>query len=280
MVHSHRACPVGAEPHATAAEAGPDEAAPVAASPAPPTYSEYLQLPTLLALQRPLGSPPVPDEMLFIIVHQTHELWFKQMLCELSRSIRAIDARELPAACAALERTAKIVRLLGEHMSVLETMPPEEFGRFRAALGTASGLESEQFRRFERLAGSLPAASRGRAGGSLEQAPSASVRQAFWRSLGEAPAPLAEAMGDREPSQLGTELAEWLAEPALEAQRGLARAMLAFDRQLVLWRRQHFEMARRMIGEKLGTGGSSGASYLRSTMDRRFFPELWSVEPR
>jgi tryptophan 2,3-dioxygenase len=280
MVHSHRGCPIGPEPLTRSVEAGAEGSAPVAVPPVPPTYSEYLQLPALLALQRPLGSPAVPDEMLFIIVHQTHELWFKQMLCELSRSVGAIDARELPPACAALERTAKIVRLLAEHMSVLQTMPPEEFGRFRAALGTASGLESEQFRRLERLAGSLPAAPCGLSALGTEQVPSVSVRQAFWRSLGEPPAPLANAMGDREASQLGTELSEWLAEPALEAQRGLARSMLAFDRQLVLWRRQHFEMARRMIGEKLGTGGSSGASYLRSTMDRRFFPELWSVEPR
>jgi tryptophan 2,3-dioxygenase len=285
MVHSHRGCPIGAEPRATAVEPGPDRgtadgAAPAAASRVPPTYSEYLQLPALLGLQRPLGDPAVPDEMLFIVVHQTHELWFKQMLSELSRTIGAIDARDWPLACAALERTAKIVRLLDEHMSVLETMPPEEFGRFRAALGTASGLESEQFRRFERLAGSLPAGSRGLSGSGSERVASTSVREAFWRSLGEAPAPLVEAMGDREASQLGTELAEWLTEPTLEAQRGLARAMLGFDRQLVLWRRHHFEMARRMIGEKLGTGGSSGASYLRSTMDRRFFPELWSVEPR
>jgi tryptophan 2,3-dioxygenase len=300
MVHPHRSCPLGAEPRVAPDAVEPDavtrdaaavgtvmpdavapDLVPSSASSGAPSYSEYLQLPALLSLQRPLGTPVVHDEMLFIIVHQTHELWFKQILCELSRSVSAIDALELAPACAALDRTTKIVRLLGEHMSVLETMPAQEFERFRAALGTASGLESEQFRRLERLAGSLPGTlpAESSAGGS-QPAASVSVRQAFWRSLPEAHAPLAEPLRARDVSKLGAQLAVWLDEPALELHRGLARAMLAFDRQLVLWRRQHFEMARRMIGDKLGTGGSSGAPYLRSTMDRRFFPELWSVDSR
>jgi tryptophan 2,3-dioxygenase len=287
MVHPHRSCPFDAEPRVTSEAAAPEAAVPEGGKPSPaapgaPSYSEYLQLPSLLALQRPLGSPVVHDEMLFIIVHQTHELWFKQILCELARSVSAIDAGQLAQACAALDRTTKIVRLLAEHMSVLETMPVAEFDRFRTALGTASGLESEQFRRLERLAGSMPSAARSEpeAGGS-ERSASDSVRQAFWRSLPEAHAPLAEPIRARaDVGKLGAELAVWLDEPALELHRSLARAMLAFDRQLVLWRRQHFEMARRMIGDKLGTGGSSGATYLRSTMDRRFFPELWSVDSR
>jgi tryptophan 2,3-dioxygenase len=235
-------------------------------------YSEYLKLPALLALQCPLTRPAVHDELLFIIVHQTHELWFKQILCELSLLISDIDARSFDTACRTIHRMTRIAQLLSEHMRVLETMPPLEFQRFRVALGTASGIESEQFHRLEQLAGlsnlaALPPLTAG-------SAPSDSVRDAFWRAI-IAAQPGARAPLGADAATLGATLGAWLAAPELAAQRRLAEALFAFDQNMVSWRREHFELARMMIGAASGTGGSSGASYLRATMDRCFFPELW-----
>jgi tryptophan 2,3-dioxygenase len=238
------------------------------------SYSHYLKLPALLALQTPRAIPAVHDEMLFIIVHQTHELWFKQILCELSVLVDDIDGGRMDAACRTLDRIRQIAGLLVEHMRVLETMPAQEFQRFRSVLGTSSGLESEQFHRLEQLAG-LPSRA-ARAPASPGGGSSASVREAFWRALAAHERRHAVDLRPQgDPRALGQALASLLAQPAFAKERGLAEAMLAFDEQVVLWRRQHFEMARRMIGAAEGTGGSSGATYLRDRMDRRFYPELW-----
>jgi len=250
-------------------DGGDQGVAPIAAS-----YSEYLKLPELLGLQCPLARPAVHDELLFIIVHQAHELWFKQLLSELSSLIADVDARAFEAACRTLDRMTRIAHLLFEHMKVLESMQLEEFQRFRSALGTASGIESEQFHRLEQLAGLSP-------GGpprvsAIEAAPSASVREAFWRAVISAQpgVEMPEAAG-ADLAALGRVLARVLTQPALASERRLAEALLAFDEAMVTWRREHFALAHQMLGGAAGTGGSSGAGYLRATMDRRFFPELW-----
>jgi tryptophan 2,3-dioxygenase len=242
------------------------------ATPIAESYSQYLKLPALLALQRPLTRPAVHDELLFIIVHQTHELWFKQILCELSLLISDIDARSFDTAGRTIHRMSRIAHLLSEHMRVLETMPPREFERFRAALGTASGIESEQFHRLEQLAGlsnqaGLPPLTPG-------NGPSDSVRDAFWRAVIAAKPGALVPMG-ADAAALGALLGAWLSAPELAAERRLAEALLAFDQNIVNWRREHFELAHMMIGSAAGTGGSSGSGYLRATMGRCFFPELW-----
>ena len=107
-----------------------------------PTYAELLALPELLSLQRLHAEPKVHDELLFVIVHQAHELWFKQMLAELAEAIRYIDARHWAGACTTLDRLCSIVGLLTRHLDVLDTMSHEDFQRFRAVLGTASGMQS------------------------------------------------------------------------------------------------------------------------------------------
>jgi tryptophan 2,3-dioxygenase len=238
------------------------------------SYSQYLKLPALLALQAPRAIPAVHDEMLFIIVHQTHELWFKQILCELSVLVGDIDGGCMDAACRTLDRMRQIAGLLVEHMRLLETMPAQEFQRFRSVLGTSSGLESEQFHRLEQLAGLPSRAARPRE--SPGSGPSASVRDAFWRAVAaHEPRHAIDLRPHDDPQALGQALATLLAQPAFAKEKSLAEAMLAFDEQVVCWRRQHFEVARRMIGAAEGTGGSSGATYLRDRMDRRFYPELW-----
>lgn len=236
------------------------------------SYSDYLRLPELLSLQCPLSRPVVHDELLFIIVHQTHELWFKQILCELSLLVSDIDARSFDTACRTIDRMTRIARLLSEHMQVLETMPTDEFQRFRTSLGTASGIESEQFHRLEQLAGLSKEATLG----PLTQDPahSQNVREALWRAV-IAARPGARAPTGADAATLGAALGRWLATPELAAERRLAEALLAFDQNMVSWRRGHFELAHRMIGLATGTGGSSGAAYLRATMGRCFYPELW-----
>ncbi len=245
-------------------------------------YGEYLNLPALLSLQQTRGQPPVHDEMLFVIVHQAHELWFKQILFELKALITDIDQGRWASACRTLNRLSAILTLLVQHVEVLDTMPSEEFQRFRAALGSASGMQSEQFRSIERLAGSLPDASAASPPGrACADGGSSSVREAFFRAL-----PGAGLSGEvtlrSEPCLAGASeprafVWRMLEGPGLEEHRHLAERMLHFDEQMMCWRARHCELAQKMIGSTAGTGGSSGARYLHGTLAKRLFPELWLV---
>lgn len=239
------------------------------------TYAEYLELPQLLSLQRPLAQPPVHDEMLFVIVHQAHELWFKQMLLELRVLIEQIDARAWSGAEHTTDRLSAIVGLLICHVDVLKTMPVEEFQRFRAVLGSASGMQSEQFKAIEELA----------AGGAAEEpvtrkrpqsarSVSASVREAFANVTGaDIPANDRTFMSASDVHQSAL-----FCDPAWSRERRLAERLLHFDAEMVRWRMRHAELARAMIGNAAGTGGSAGARYLQGTLDKRFFPELWTAQ--
>jgi tryptophan 2,3-dioxygenase len=229
-------------------------------------YATYLQLPQLLALQKPLTQPAVHDEMLFVIVHQTHELWFKQMIWELRAAISQIDTHLWPAACKTLQRISSIVGLLVQHVVILETMPPSEFQRFRAGLGTASGVQSVQFREIEKLCGYVPISERGRA--SATDAPGA-VRSGS-SNLRQA---LLQACSIAAPDSL-PQLGRWYSDPRFEPQRRLADGLLDLDDQLTLWRESHVRMVRAMIGEQMGTGGSTGVQYLKDTLEQRLLPEL------
>ena len=229
-------------------------------------YATYLQLPQLLALQKPRTEPAVHDEMLFVIVHQTHELWFKQMIWELRAAISQIDSNCWPAACRTLERVSSIVALLVQHVVILETMPPSEFQRFRAGLGTASGVQSVQFREIERLCGYVPISERSQANAAnapgAARSGSSNLRQALLQACSSA----------LSPSLL--ELRRWYSDPSFEPQRRLADGLLDLDDQLTLWREGHVRMVRSMIGEQMGTGGSSGVQYLKDTLEQRLLPEL------
>lgn len=237
-------------------------------------YSDYLQLPALLSLQRPLGAPPVPDELLFIIVHQTHELWFKQLLQDLTLLVSHLDADAWEDAATRLDRLVRILHLLVEHLDVLSSMPASEFQGFRAALGTASGIQSEQYREIERLAG-----------GEREQAPPIpggarrSLRFAFLHALGRAHAAGRGADGPNEAGAKDAGPASQLLHrlwhsPDLVTERAVAERLMAFDEQMAVWRGRHATLAQQMIGDTTGTGGSSGVRYLEDAVARRFFPEL------
>ncbi|HEY8312558.1 MAG TPA: tryptophan 2,3-dioxygenase family protein [Candidatus Baltobacteraceae bacterium] len=243
------------------------------------SYGSYLRVDDLLDLQRPLSEPAHHDEMLFIIIHQVYELWFKQLLHEVDAAMVDLDRDELLRVSKHFRRVDTIQRLLEQQIDVLETMTPQEFNQFRDHLNPASGFQSIQFRELEFLAGlrrtetlehiQMDAAQRGR----LE------------RRLAE------PSLYDKVKSLLAKRgFATGSHDELLESMRRiytnerdhydlylLLEELIAFDERMLLWRGRHIRMVERMIGAKMGTGGSLGAAYLATTLDRRFFPELWEV---
>jgi tryptophan 2,3-dioxygenase len=231
------------------------------------SYGSYLKIPELLALQQ--GLSDAHDELLFIVVHQAYELWFKVLLHELEGARDAIDADDLRAARHFLARVKVIEALLVEQVSVLETMAPQDFLMFRSELAPASGFQSIQFREVEYLSGlkergflkALDEESGARA--RLEQRlAEPSLADAFNTLLERRGLTVAQLY--RDGSRHGDVLE-------------LAEALLDHDEGFRLWRLRHIEMVERQIGDKPGTGGSTGVKYLQSTLQKRFFPELWQV---
>ncbi len=241
----------------------------------PLSYGAYMHVPELLSLQRPLGSPPVPDEMLFIIVQQSQELWFRQLLYDIPRVISALQSDDLAAATRLLSRCCRILRVLGEEVAVLETMPPQEFKRFRHVLSPSSGFESEQFRELE-FAGGLREASllrliekRMDSAGMQARWP-VSLHDAFLGRLARLTADPAEAV-----VQIYSHPAEF---PQLY---DLVEALSEYEVLFSEWRFHHVKLVERAIGDRsMGTAGSSGAGYLGRTLQYRFFPELWEARNR
>ena len=232
------------------------------------SYGSYLKVPELLALQQGLSGEH--DELLFIVAHQAYELWFKVVLYELETVRDRIDADDIFFARHYLRRVYVIERLLVEQIEVLETMSPQDFLAFRSELAPASGFQSVQFREIEFLSGLKEPRYIAR----LEATPD-EVRRLERRleepTLDDALKALIERRGS----------------PALldifrDRERygdlfDLCEALLDHDEAFAHWRARHVLMVERQIGGKTGTGGSSGAEYLRSTLGKRFYPELWEV---
>jgi aminocarboxymuconate-semialdehyde decarboxylase len=277
---------------ATSGVAGP----PVAAEPGQLTYSSYLKVPELLELQQPQSVPPHHDELLFILVHQTYELWFKELLHDLDAVVANLQKAgavphsrdEVYEAARLLRRCTEITRVLVEQFTILETMLPTHFLAFRGLLEPASGFQSEQFREIEFLCGlkdekmlryHRPTAE---AYASLKRRlEEPSLRDVFFGAL--------QAMGKLTPA----------GESATERERFEARAravhelykdehhhrdwidvcerLTEFDELVVSWRLRHIQLVERIIGIRMGTGGSAGASYLKLTLEKKFFPELWEA---
>jgi aminocarboxymuconate-semialdehyde decarboxylase len=272
------------------------DSSPLATEPGHLTYSSYLKVPELLELQQPKSSPPHHDEMLFILVHQTYELWFKELLHDLDAvvaNLRSAGAApqsrdEVYEAARLLRRCTEITRVLVEQFTILETMLPTHFLAFRGLLEPASGFQSEQFREIEFLCGlkdekmlryHRPTAE---AYASLKRRlEEPSLRDVFFGAL--------QAMGKLPPAR----------EEATERERFEARAravhalykdehhhrdwidvcerLTEFDELVVSWRLRHIQLVERIIGIRMGTGGTTGASYLKLTLDKKFFPELWEA---
>ena len=244
------------------------------------TYGSYLQIPDLLSLQTLLSDPPAHDELLFIVVHQAYELWFKELLFELE-SIRDLLARgELPRTRHFLQRVHVIERLLVEQIPVLETMTPQDFLEFRSNLSPASGFQSVQFREIEVVSGlKRPGLVRAlaKAPGDRERMERRLAEPTLWEAFCE----VLEAHGLPMPADDDEVRRKSLLAMARDPDHlqlfELSEALLTHDELFALWRHRHVLMVERQIGSKTGTGGSSGASYLRGTLEQRFYPELWEL---
>ena len=258
----------------------------------PLTYGTYLGLDRILNAQFPQSDEH--DEPLFIAIHQVYELWFKQLLHEVGLLQRSLDGDALPVALATLKRILTILKTLVSQVDVLATMTPLSFGSFRARLASSSGFQSVQFRELEIALGHR-GGSRTRlldmvaaAAGPLEAArmkqrlDSPSVYDAFLRFLDRAGFAMPEEILNRDPSEANPEhdgvrarLAEvYRTRPDLTQ---VCERLVDLDEGLQEWRYRHVKMVERTIGTKSGTGGSSGVEYLRSTLFRTLFPDLWNV---
>jgi tryptophan 2,3-dioxygenase len=232
-------------------------------------YPSYLRLDALLGLQRPLSTPEHPDELLFIVVHQASELWFKVILHELESLVAAMQADDALGALFVMRRVNALVRIVSDQLSALDTLPPHRFAQFRGYLGTSSGSQSAQFRAIEAASG---------------------LREPhFLHALAEHGAPPDIVRRWLERPTLQEQFSAMVANAGstLEALYGadaqsplllLAESLLEYEQGFAMWRFLHVQLVERIIGPGTGgTGGTLGAKYLQRTVSQRFFPELWRV---
>jgi tryptophan 2,3-dioxygenase len=244
------------------------------------TYGSYLRIDELLGQQRPQASPVAHDELLFITIHQVYELWFNQLLHELTDARDRMLAGETYLPRVRLERCHVIARVLVTQVDVLETMTPQDFLSFREHLSPASGFQSVQFRELEFLSGAKDAAYLRRFRGLTDVERVRLERRLAEPSLWDGMlAVLATAGFD--PATPESRVAA-LRRVAHDRGRygaiwDLSEALVQHDALFAQWRARHVLMVERQIGTKSGTGGSSGAPYLRGRLDLRFYPELWEL---
>ena len=242
----------------------------------PLSYNKYLRVQDLINLQDLLSDPAHHDELLFITVHQAYELWFKQILHELDAAIQFLEEDRLPAATRAVARIVEIEKLLVQQIHILESMTPISFLSFRDQLNPASGFQSMQFREIEFSSGLKDERILREFGEdqfAYERLQSRlghpSLADAFYRAL--------ERRGfdvsDRARAVL--EILTHFESRYEEFQ--LAEALMEHDEYFSLWRSHHIKMVERMVGAKRGTGGSEGIGYLKTTLDKKFFPEIWEA---
>ena len=255
----------------------------------PLTYAHYLKLRELLALQQPLSEGPEHDETLFIVIHQVYELWFKVMLHELDHLMASLEADDSVTALHTLKRILTILKLLVSQIDVLETMTPLEFLSFRDRLEAASGFESHQFRELEYVLGQkdrrhferFPDDSNERA--ALEQRFAApSLWDVFIKYLAkEGHRVPAEALSrdPASPTAADPKIQKMLIGVYRDDSKNMqiCERLVDLDEGLQEWRYRHVKMVQRTIGTKGGTGGSSGAEYLASTLFKPVFPDLWAI---
>ena len=236
------------------------------------TYGSYLALDELLELQRPRSSPDHPDELLFIVVHQASELWFKAILHDIDGLIRALEARNAGQALWRVQRVNALMRIVSAQLSSLEALPPQHFAQFRTYLGSSSGSQSVQFRAIEAASG---------------------LRDEHFmhvlREHGDIPELVSQALA--RPTLQDLFLALLAAErvkledlylgPGPTVLFFLAEALLEYEQQFAQWRFKHVQLVERIIGPRTeGTGGTLGSRYLMRTIDQRFFPRLWEVRAK
>jgi len=236
------------------------------------SYGSYLALDELLSLQRPKAVPEHPDELLFIVVHQASELWFKCMLHEMDHLIDAMERGEVMYAVLAVRRLNALVQIVAAQLAALDTLPPQHFAQFRQFLGTSSGSQSAQFR-------ALEAASGARDPHFMQviqehgEVP-ALVRRALER-------PTLEELFERLVAREGATLESLYTGPAPTPLFLLAEGMVEYDSGFARWRFLHVQLVERIIGPDTGgTGGTLGAKYLQRRVSQHFLPRLWAVRAR
>lgn len=241
----------------------------------PLTYASYLRVPELLNLQSPLGPADAQDEMLFIITQQSQELWFKQILHDLRIVLDRLETGDLTFALHLLGRINKIMHVVGQEVTVLATMPPPQFQRFRHVLSSSSGFESVQFRELEMASGLRePTFIK-----LIERHMNVPDIWARWpRSLHDLFLDLIEPLAP-EPVDAVVEV---YMHPERHGQLFLmSEALSEYETRFGEWRFNHIRLVERTIGDRaMGTAGSSGAGYLGKTLGYRFFPELWEARNR
>lgn len=243
---------------------------------APLSYNKYLKVEQIINLQETLSEPTSHDELLFIVIHQTYELWFKQILHEIKATIGWLNENRIFRANHALRVVLAIEKILVSQIHILETMAPIGFLEFRERLNPASGFQSMQFRELEFVSGAkdeqllkffeFDEFAHGRLQARFD-APS--LADTFWKLL--------ERNGFDVLSEENrvASIVEILTHPEKYAELYLLQDLLIeHDEDISLWRYHHLLMVERMLGAKQGTGGSEGAAYLRTTLSKKFFPEI------
>ena len=245
------------------------------------TYGRYLALDDLLAAQHPISDRH--DELLFIVIHQTKELWLKQAIAEIALAIDLVRQDRLVEAYKSLARVSRIQAVMTLSWDVLATMTPSDYTQFRDVLGTSSGFQSDQFRTVEVMLGVRDSARHG------PMTADAAARPSLWD---EANAALARAGFAVPGAALNRDWAQaYVADAEVEAAWAdvyrnttrwwelyqLAEKLVDIDDAMATWRHKHVLTVSRIIGGKRGTGGTAGVPYLESTLSKRAFPELWSL---
>ena len=236
------------------------------------SYPSYLALDELLSLQRPVSQPEHPDELLFIVVHQSSELWFKVILHELDTLVDRLEAEDVLGATFSVRRLNALVRIVTDQLSALDTLPPQRFAEFRGYLGSSSGSQSSQFRAIEAASGLREPnfvqviSEHGEPADIVKRwLERPTLQTLFERLLAAKRRTLEEVYSSPEPSDLLM----------------LAEELLAYEQQFARWRFLHVQLVERIIGPAtMGTGGTLGARYLARTVSQRFFPNLWEVRSK
>ncbi len=259
------------------------------------SYSSYLKIPELLELQHPQSTPQHHDEMLFIIVHQTYELWFKELLHDLDAVVANLRGAgenpqsrdEVYEAARLLRRCTEITRVLVEQFTILETMLPTHFLAFRGKLEPASGFQSEQFRELEFLCGlkdekmlryhrPTPEAY-AQLERRLREPSLHDVLFAALRAMGKLKIDDSTSERERFDARARAVLSLYRDEHSNRDWIDVCERLTEFDELVVSWRLRHIQLVERVIGVRMGTGGTAGSSYLKLTLDKKFFPELWEA---
>ncbi len=254
-----------------------------------PSYSDYLRIDELLALQCPLSEGPEHDEMLFIVIHQVYELWFKEILHELDHLNELLSRNDGSRARQTLKRILTILKVMVAQLDILETMTPLEFLSFRDRLESGSGFQSFQFRELEFALGwKDPKAMERYPAGSgarrrlAHRLKSGSLWDFFLRHLAASGVPVPRTDLERDvtrrvessPALREVLIAVYRSHPALAE---LCERLVDLDEGLMEWRYRHVKMVQRTIGTRRGTGGSAGADYLLTTLNQPLFPDLWAI---